>query len=249
MSEWFENKAFWSEMAPFMFHADRLAGTAKQVDAVLTLVKAEPRCKILDLCCGPGRHSLELARRGFQVTGVDLNDTYIAMASQDAASENLTGVEFLTSDMRAFRRTSAFDGILNMFTSFGYFSDPQDDRRVVENVFAGLKSGGWFLLEVKGKEALAKEFRQYDWYEEPDGTKFLQARTVRPGWDWITTKWTVIQGQEIREHSFEHRLYSAVELSALLRAVGFASVEVFGDTTGKPYDHTARYLVVLARKE
>ena len=100
---------------------------------------------MLDLCCGVGRHSLELVRRGFRVTGVDRTQAYLDLVAAAAKREALD-LELVRQDMREFHRDESYDGVINLFTSFGYFEDPRDDQRVVDNVYASLRSGGVLVM-------------------------------------------------------------------------------------------------------
>jgi SAM-dependent methyltransferase len=150
--------------------------------------------------------------------------------------------------MRRFRRDSVFDVAVNLLTSFGYFADAAEDRRVAENLFASLKPGGHLVMELMGKEILARVFRRYDWHEEPDGTLVLEERTIKPDWSWIEVRWIIVRGNDRRECRFGHRLYSAVELRELLTSVGFASVSAYGSLDATPYDNNAERLVVVAKK-
>lgn len=86
------------------------------------------------------------------------------------------------------------------------------------------------------------------WHEEPDGTLMLEERKLRNGWDWIENRWILLKGAERKEFRLAHRLYSAAELSQVLKDCGFASVDVFGGLDGSPYDHTAKRLVAVARR-
>ena len=131
---WHEDDEFWERWEPVMFTQQRLANTPAEVEQIIALLDIKPEAQILDLCCGVGRHSLEFARRGFQVTGVDRTQRYLDQAREQAGKEGL-GIEFVHGDMRTFSRTDSFDNVISMFTSFGYFEDPEDDRRVVTNVF------------------------------------------------------------------------------------------------------------------
>ena len=117
---WHQDDEFWIEMAPFMFDQDAWEKSPVQLSRALDLMKIETEASILDLACGPGRHSLELARRGFQVTGVDRTAAYLEEARGRAKSEDLA-VEFVQEDMRRFVRPDAYDGALSLFTSFGFF--------------------------------------------------------------------------------------------------------------------------------
>jgi SAM-dependent methyltransferase len=180
------------------------------------------------------------------VTGVDRTRLYLQRAIRQARDEGLT-VEFLREDMRRFRRRDAFHGAINLFTSFGYFPDPADDRLVVENVHASLKAGGVFLLDLMGKEVLARIFRERDWHRD-EGLVVMEERSIRKSWTWVESRWTILRQGRKTEVELSHRLYSAAELEGMLRSAGFASVAIFGDLEGSPYDQNARRLVAVARK-
>ncbi len=243
---WHEEDRFWEVVAPFLFSERRRADAPEDVENLISLLGISPGAKVLDLCCGVGRHSLELARRGFQVTGVDRTKLYLDEAIKRAEAEGLT-LEFLQDDMRTFCRTGAFDIVINLYTSFSYFENPEEDRQVVMNVYRSLKRGGAFLLELMGKEVLARIFRERDWREE-DGAIILEERRLSRNWGWIDNRWIILRDGEKQEFKVCHRLYSAVELSSLLGECGFDRVDAHGDLAGSPYDHTAKRFVVVARK-
>jgi SAM-dependent methyltransferase len=228
---------------------------------VLKLLEVKPGARILDLCCGPGRHSLELARRGCRVTGVDRTALYLKKARAAARREKLD-IEFVLKDMRRFRRPGAFDGAINLFTSFGYFRSPADDCRVVANLLHSLRPGGRLVMEMAGREVLARKFSERAWSEQ-DGALLLEERKMTQDWSWIENRWIVIKGARkamgqsagrdrprlsAQEFRFGLRIYSARELRTLLESVGFERVRCYGSLRGTPYDHTAERLVVVARK-
>ncbi len=246
MTSWHERDDFWDTFAPLMFDEQRWAAAPAEVDQVLALLAVDPAAAILDLACGPGRHSLELARRGFNVTGVDRTAAYIEAARKRADEQGLS-VEFVLADMREFCRPDAFDAVISMYTSFSYFEDPAENRRVLQNVHRSLKGGGALLIDMMGKEVLARKFQPRDWVEQ-DGVLFLQERTVRRNWSWMENRWIMLRGQERREFTISHWLYSASELTDLLKECGFAAVDVFGDLGGAPYDHAASRLIAVAHK-
>jgi SAM-dependent methyltransferase len=243
---WHEDDAFWHTFAPGMFTPEIWEAVPVQVDQMLALLGIEPGARVLDLCCGPGRHSLELARRGYAVTGVDRTAEYLRRARRKARREGLS-VEFVKADMREFVRPGAFDAVVNMFTAFGYFRDPEDDARVLRNVRESLRPGGRLLIDVMGKEVLARIWLPRNW-EERDGVLFLQERRATDDWSWIENRWIAIRGTDRHETQVSHRVYSAVELKRLLAECGFAEVHTFGDLDGSDYDHKARRLVALATR-
>lgn len=246
MKTWHEDDKFWEVMAPFMFSERHWASAPVEVDQVIRLLDIGPKVAILDLCCGPGRHSLELARRGFRVTGVDRTAAYLERTRKEAEKENLD-VEFVREDMRHFCRVNAFDVALMMYTSFGYFEDPAENRQVLVNVCRSLKDQGALVLDLVGKETLARIFGERDW-QEYDDAFLLQERRIVNDWSWMENRWILLQGGERQEFQVSHWLYSASELSGLLRDSGFSSVQIYGDLEGNPYDQNARRLIAVAGK-
>jgi len=246
MKQWHEQDAFWTKWGPFLFERRRWEQAPEEVANIISLLRMSPGASVLDLCCGTGRHSLQLARLGFSVTGVDRTRTYLDEARKRAEVEGLT-VEFIQEDMRNFCKPDTFDVALNIFTSFGYFEDINDDKKVATNVYHSLKEMGVFLIDTLGKEVLARVFRERDWYEVDD-MLVLQERKVCKNWTWIENRWIMIRDGTSDEYKLSHRLYSAAELSELLNDSGFTTIEVYGDLTGTPYDHTARRLVIVGYK-
>jgi len=142
MSAWFEDDTLWESLESFLFSQLRSSETTvREAEQILTLLHPPQRASVLDLCCGPGRHSLEFARHGFQVTGVDRTARYLDTARAAATREGLT-VEFVQGDMRHFQRPDAFDVALNLFTSFGYFEDEEDNLQVLRNLHESLAGCG-----------------------------------------------------------------------------------------------------------
>lgn len=246
MNKWYDDDAFWDTWGPIMFSKERWEGAPEEVDNLINLLDIEPNAKVLDLCCGPGRHLLEFARRGFSVTGVDRTKRYLEDARNSAKKEGLK-VEFVQKDMREFRRPQTFDLAVNLLTSFGFFEDQRDDEKVAKNVFASLKEGGAFVIEMMGKEILARIFRERDW-QEVNGAIWMEERKVSKDWSWMENRWILLKGGKTQEFRFSLRPYSAAELIRLLGECGFARIEVYGNLAGAPYDHKAQRLVVAAHK-
>jgi SAM-dependent methyltransferase len=190
---------------------------------------------------------VEFARLGYAVTGVDLTAPFLARALKLAEREKVT-LEFVQADMRDFIRPAAFDGAVNLVTSFGYFEDQADDLKAARNLYESVKPGSRLAIEMMGKEILARRFVQRQWDAAPDGTPVLIELKLRSGWDWMDNRWIIVTGTDRRELNFSHRVYSAAGLGAVLRKAGFQSVEFFGTLDGAPYDHNAERLVAVATK-
>lgn len=255
--EWFSDETFWEEYAPIMFDAKRWNEVPAVADGITRLAKLRlyhenpgepPRepPRILDLCCGFGRITAELARRGFYPTGVDITETYLTTAREDAAYEKLD-IEFVHADARSFKRPGAFDAAVNLYISFGYFEDPRDDRLVVKNVYDSLKPGGTFIIETLGKEIAVRDFVEAEWFERA-GYLVLTQYTPLDSWGSLQNRWILIRDGRRIERTFIQRLYAASELRSLLLETGFSSVKLYGGWDESPYDHRAAILIAAAQK-
>jgi SAM-dependent methyltransferase len=201
---------------------------------------------VLDLCCGVGRHSIELARRGFRVTAVDRDAKFLEQARDRAEAQGLA-IEFVQADMRQFHRPAAFEAAISFWTSFGYFEEETQNRAVLENLNDSLRPGGRLLMELMGKEVIARIFQPRRWQEHGDTIVCEDCRAV-DGWRYCETRWVMISNGQRKEFPMRVRCFSAVELGDLLRDCGFENVQAFGDLGGAPYDHEAKRLIVTARR-
>jgi SAM-dependent methyltransferase len=242
MSNWFENDRFWEKTYPFMFRDARIEGTAAEMTDLLALIGESPG-DVLDLCCGPGRASVELARRGARVTGVDRSAFMLDKARARAASAAVD-VEWVSSDMRDFVRPESFDLALSLFTSFGYFETAEDNARVLSNVRQSLRPGGKLAMDLGNKERLARIFLPESCSETPDGRLMFERRRVVPGWQRIENTWYVMEDGRYEAFTFCHWVYSAAELRDLLFSAGFSQVSLYGSFAGAPFVGDARLHVV-----
>ena len=247
MAEWFLDESFWMEMYPFMFPDRRFETAEEQVEKILALVEFQGD-SILDLCCGPGRHTILLAKRGFTVTGVDSSPFLLEKAKQRGQAENVQ-IEWVLEDMRYFLRPAAYDLVLNWFTSFGYFDNKADDIRVLHNISQSLKPGGTCVIDVMGKERLARIFQPTTSEQGLDGTVLVQRHEIFDDWTRIRNEWILIKNGKAKTFKFHHTIYSGRELRELLSQAGFGRIRLFGDLDGNEYGPEARRLIAVARKE
>ncbi len=244
--DWFEDVAFWEITRPFMFAPERWDVAASSIEKLRSLLNIDPPAAVLDLCCGPGRFALPLAQHGFRVTAVDRTVPLLDELRTHASGASLA-IDIVQSDMRAFCRPNTFDAAINMFTSFGYFDDPDDDLTVLRNLHASLKPGGRLLIDTIHREWLLREFQARDWMES-GGLLVLDERELIDSFTRIHNRWIIIRGSERYEWEFNLRLYGAADLGDLLREAGFSEVHAFGTLDGAPCDLKASRLVIVATK-
>ncbi len=238
---WYEDDDLWVGFADVMFPARREAEAAELV-ATSPLLKVAPGTRVLDLACGPAVHVVPLARAGATVTGVDLSEAMLARAWKACARAGVD-VRLVLADMREHVEPGAYDLVINMYTSFGYFTDPGENLTVLRNAWASLVPGGRLVVDVLGKEVLAGWVGRPQAVDVDGGTVFMRD-TILDDWTRLRTDWTLVRGDTVRQKSILCALYSAAELRALFEEAGFGEVECFGGFDGAPYDNSARRLIV-----
>lgn len=163
--EWWQT--IWNTPLYFELYEKQDTELAKtQAPQIVNLLGLAPPARILDVGCGYGRHSVELARMGFQVTGLDFSDVQLDRARERAAAAGVE-VEWRQGDSRAMTFESEFDAAINMFLSFGYFETDAEHLAMLQGVVRALRPGGKFLLDFWNRE---REIRGFDrWLVERTG--------------------------------------------------------------------------------
>lgn len=245
-AEWFDDDAFWEDLYPYMFSKERFDRSPEEMEKVLELTKPTGK-EVLDLCCGPGRYSIAMAKAGFKVTGVDRTGFLLDKARERAAREDAE-IEWVHLDMRDFVRPGCFDLVINMFTSFGYFDDKDEDMQVLGNMFTSLKPGGVVILEMAGKEWLARIFQSTISSTHEDGSRLVQVHEIFDDWSRIRNEWILIKDGQATSYHFHHTIYSGQEMKDRIKQTGFEDIKLFGNLDGDEYGYDASRLVVVARK-
>ncbi len=221
---------------------------AVESDWVEHALGVEAGAAVLDLACGTGRHSLELARRGYDVTGVDLSPTMVQRAQTFALGAPRQPV-FALGDMQAIEYEECFDAAYCIGSSFGFFDDARN-ADVATRVHRSLKDNGTFLLQVVNRDHAIQSQPAMAWFEG-DGCVCMEESAVNYITSRLNVKRTVIfdDGRQ-REVEYSVRLYSLHELGELLHESGFRILEVSGHlrTPGAFFGPSSRELIILAQK-
>jgi len=201
--------------------------TRTEVDLFSEILKLSPEDKILDLCCGHGRHSLELARRGFQnVEGLDRSHYLIQKAKVQARKEGLK-VKFREGDARKLPYPpDTFDVVMILGNSFGYFETVQDDLRVLKEVFRVLKPWGRVLIDVTDGEYLSKNFKPRSW-EWIDKKHFVcRERSLSLDKQRLISREVITHVEKgvIADQFYAERLYTRESLKELLKTAGYSDI-------------------------
>ena len=260
MAAVFQSERFFREAWPQISQAFvSPTDAASDVEWIVGVAALDAGARVLDAPCGFGRHSIEFARRGYQVTGVDFSETELDRARK-AAGEAGVSLRLVCQDIRDMEFPGEFDLAVNLFSSIGYFSD-DEDRLVIDRFWRALKPGGVFVLDTRNRDQLVRSL-------PPEERKRIGGWTLRieNEFDPATSRWRARwwrlkrAGAKAKESAgakegageligeSEIRLYSAHELSAMLRPERWARVELYGGLEGTPFSLDAARLVLVARK-
>lgn len=203
--------------------------TARDVDLLIRAAGLEPNDRILDLCCGQGRHCLELARRGFkQITGFDRSRYLIRLARKRAKTEGLS-VSLHEGDARRFRfPEDSFHCVALMGNSFGYFDREEDDLAVLLGAQRVLRAGGLLAMDLADGEWLRTNFEKRSW-EWIDQNHFVcRERSLASDGVRLVSREVVVHAEKgvIADQFYAERLYTRAEITQMLERVGFLAVRM-----------------------
>ncbi|MBS4033804.1 MAG: class I SAM-dependent methyltransferase [Ignavibacterium sp.] len=243
-SEWFKE---WFETDEYLnVYQHRNESEAEVlVDLILNSISLERSSKVLDMACGTGRHSILFARKGFDVTAVDLSWNMISAAQKKAELENLQ-IKFIQSDLRNFTYSSKFDLIVNLFTSFGYFESDSENFRILETAYDHLNSEGYFVLDFFNKDFIEQNLNPESREKIKNG-EIIQQRKI-DGLR-IIKKIIVTTSGNSKEYFESVRMFSKEELVNELIRIGFAIEKTFGDFHGNKFEqYSSSRIIIIARK-
>jgi len=212
------------------------------VDALVSHLALPHGARALDLACGKGRHSLHLRHRGFDVIGVDLSEESIA----EARLQERDGLEFFEHDMRSLYWHEYFDLVVNLFTSFGYFHNKEDDQKTISSVADSLKPNGLFVIDFMNATKVKANLVAYE-EKTIDNIRFEITRAVENGV--IIKRIHVIDGEV--ELDFEEQV-DALELSdfeTYLSTAGLELVITFGNYNLASFDAESSDRLILVVKK
>ena len=215
---------------------------------LLELLELPTGSRILDVPCGQGRHAHLLAEAGFDVDGLDYSPDLLAKARARGTGPRL---RYTRGDMRRLpaRWTRRFDAVVNLFTSFGFFADPADDRGVVEQFARVLKPGGLLIWHGGNRDGVMARFLGRDWWQTRDGTLIAHERSF-DGLSGVLTIRSVWRGKRNageREHRI--RLYTPTRLAELCAEAGLVVETAYDGFERRSLRRRSSEMLLVARRE
>ena len=221
------------------------ARTRQQVQQLLRLCTVLPGAVVLDVGCGVGRHSIELAKLGFRVTGVDMNADYIA-ACRERTEQLGLNAEFHAVDSRVMKLDVRADLTISLWSSFGYYGEI-GDLQILERVAEHTRRGGHVVLDVENRDYIVKHFVPEEWHEHEQELVFEKRRLDATDGT-VSTRRVVLSGGVRREYHRVLRMYTVTELTALLEAAGLQPQRWCGDYDGSRFAFESKRMIAIAER-
>jgi 2-polyprenyl-3-methyl-5-hydroxy-6-metoxy-1,4-benzoquinol methylase len=215
--------------------------------------------RVLDLCCGIGRHSVALAQKGFQVTGIDLSEVSIRRAeamAKEKGVESRTG--FLVGDTRGLLehvslKGRKFEAVINMFTSLGYWDEPTDVS-ILRQAAQLADSGCLLVVDIANKDYLVRYFLPFGMVTFQGEPQYVltEERKLNLETSRMNNKWTFYrkEGDDLKHAATvlsDHRVYSLHELASMIRSAGWDYLKAYGDFSLNPVSFDASRVIAVAR--
>jgi ubiquinone/menaquinone biosynthesis C-methylase UbiE len=230
MTEWYE-KSFGEDYLIVYKHRD-FGGARREVDQMIAWLGLPPGSKVLDLCCGMGRHSLALAEAGYEVTGVDLSEPLLREARSQIGAEQ---VIFLSSDMRDLPLDGGFDAVVNLFTSFGYFEADEEQIKVLREICRMLKPGGKFIIDFLNPAYVIRHLVPHSTRE--DGENLIdESRRIEDGYVKKDIILTSNNDSTPRQYHERVKLYPLEKFEEMISEAGLQLEAVHGSYEEEAYD-------------
>lgn len=242
--DWFN-----SDLYELVYAGRGEADAGKMVGLIERTVKPKAGARILDVGTGRGRHARALVRRGYRVTGIDLSPIAIETARKRAREEGLS-VDFQVGDMRKPVVGRIFDGVVNLFTSFGFFETEEEHQAAVNAMAAALRPKGWLVQDFLNAPYVRRHLVEEDCRDVGECT-VTQYRRIQEDPQPRVEKRIAIRRSDGRESTFLEsvRLLELEDFERMYARTGLRIEGTFGDYDGAPWSEASPRLILVAKRD
>lgn len=222
--------------------------TNLEVNFLINEASIPQHSKILDLCCGIGRHSMRLAELGYKVVGLDISSDFLKNAVEKSSRKGLS-IEWINEDMRDIPFENKFDLVFVMFGAWGFFDEDHENYAVFTAVNKALKMNGHFILDFLNRDWIMRHFQPAYWVERETGY-YLEKRQFDNLKGRLNTENIFVKrdGQLLKWET-SIRAFTLQEIIKSLESEGFSVCNVYGDLERKPYELNTPRMLLHAVKE
>ncbi|MGN8139185.1 class I SAM-dependent methyltransferase [Paraburkholderia sp. 22099] len=240
---WYLNDHYWSDGYSFLF-PDYVWPDAKvEIDFILS------KCDLygnscIDLCCGIGRHAIELAKRGLRVRAIDSSEYLLLKARRNARGQQ---IDFLRQDLERNFGARSFDLVINLNSSFGQFSSRRQNVQFLLNMGNAVSKGGYLVLSCVTKEIVARSFNKIGKYKLRNG-QVAYIRTKSHDYSEIQGIWTFVRRGSQSSYLIRYHLFNSSWFLHTLMRIGFTAIDCYGDFDGRVYSSVASEMIIVCKK-
>ena len=212
------------------------------IDNLVTHLQIPKRCKLLDIACGKGRHSIYFNKKSMDVVGIDLSKNSINIAKKD---ENET-LQFAVHDMREIFKKNTFDIVTNLFTSFGYFEKDEDEQKAINSMALNLKKKGILIIDFMNAKKVIRNLVKSE-KKQVDGITFSIRRSIEN--NYIIKDITFSNNGE--NHHFQEKVkaLTLTDFSNFISNAGLKIIDIFGNYKLENFNAlTSDRLIIICKK-
>ncbi len=221
--------------------------TQREADFLVAVLDQSPGASLLDVQCGYGRHAIDLAKRGFHLTGLDISAEFLALLTEQAEREQVS-VAVIQGDILTTRIASLFDGAYCLGNGFGYV-DYAGMTTFVRNVANALKPKARFVINSGlVAESILPNFPKTGRYELGDLIMEIHNAYV-VGESYMATELTYTKAGRSEKHYFKHYVYTLADIKRLLANQGLQTIAVYNSTEQEAYQLGDQQLYLIAEKQ
>lgn len=238
---------FFDDGSPFLSHplltAER---TGLEIDFIESMMNLPAGARLLDVGCGFGRHSVELAKRGYDVVGIDPALAMIA-AARKRAQETAVFPQFHQARAETFVTEESFNAAICLFTTLGQISIHGENSKLLQRVHDVLLPGGWFVVEVPQRKTAVRQLKANEQFGA--GKRYTAVtRQYDPASQTVTEYFQRVAPEATQNYTLRYRLYSQLELAALMQQAGFTVQAAYGNYEGAPLTAEHSMMLMVGRK-
>ena len=214
------------------------------IKLIFGYVNIDKNAKILDLCCGQGRHAYILSQEGYEVYGIDLSKKLLQVAK--CKNNQNTNTFFIQADMRRLPAVNSFDLLLNLFTSFGYFEEDEENKTVFKQFHQVLKSDGYFVFDYFNTPYIRANLKQY--HSEQIGDLIVEQQRFIKG---SRVQKIIRLNRNGKKSTFYEsvKMYEKVKILEMMKETHLNVRYIFGDYAGSPLSETSERMIIIGQKD
>lgn len=239
---WYED---WFGNEYLSVYAHRDEDEARElIKLIFAYVNIDKNAKILDLCCGQGRHAYILSQEGYEVYGIDLSKTLLQVAKYK--NNQSMNTFFIQADMRKLPAVNSFNLLLNLFTSFGYFEEDEENKTVFKQFHQVLKSGGYFVFDYFNTPYIQANLERY--HSEQIGDLIVEQERFIEG---SRVQKIIRLNRNGKKSTFYEsvKMYEKVKILEMMKETHLNVRYIFGDYAGSSLSETSERIIIIGQKD